>query len=383
MAQTSEFRNLIHLSKITSSPRVLNLNLITDNLKKDKKEELHTFFKHNVLNQLIIIKHRLRPGEEDYFSSHRYSATKIFLPYSPEDLRDGGKFAFLGENDIARKMQYEFNVDLDNNSEENTTDIRLLGILERLPSLDPFLLKTAIERLKLDSPHLEIDIDQGYFQIGHGDYEKIRSFVIREFIPLAEAAFGKDEQTPDRARQISDKMWEGTDTSFLAPICSLLGISDDAVTDILFSWKGVLYYKFIGLTIEERMMKMLKGMRTMVTTGHQTLEEKKVVEDMRNDLISAFIEMMDIIKKQINTYNNIYQNEFIKNKNGSALKSLLERAPQMFGSLGASIGSVSHACSYWEYRYANDLIRRCNADDFTAMMEDFADGITTAKEFAA
>jgi hypothetical protein len=158
----------------------------------------------------------------------------------------------------------------------------LLTVLERLPSLDPFLLKTAIERLNASNPQFNIDVDEGYFQISIGDYGKIRSFVTQEFIPLAEAAFGESTRTSERAQQIADKMWDGTDTSFLLPICALLNIRDAAVSDIMFSWKGVLYYKFIALNIETRTLEMLKGMRAMITSGHQTMQEKNFVDEERN-----------------------------------------------------------------------------------------------------
>jgi hypothetical protein len=91
--------------------------------------------------------------------------------------------------------------------------------------------------------------------------------------------------------------------------------------------------------------------------------------------------MVKKIKSQINNYDSIYKNEFLNNKNGKALKDLLENAPKMFTSLESSIGSVSHACSYWEYQYANSGIKRCPADEFMAMMEDFSDGIATTKEY--
>ena len=186
----------------------------------------------------------------------------------------------------------------------------MLTVLERLPSLDPFLLKTAIERLNASNPHVDIDVDEGYFEISTGDYGKIRSFVTNEFIPLAEAAFGESKRTPERAQQIANKMWDGTDASFLQPICALLNIQDAAVSDIMFSWKGVLYYKFIALGIESRTMDMLKGMRAMITSGHLTMQEKNFVDESRNELIVSFINMTKTIKSQINTYNNIYKNEF-------------------------------------------------------------------------
>ncbi|HAT35595.1 MAG TPA: hypothetical protein DCS82_07760 [Rhodospirillaceae bacterium] len=373
----------MHLSKIESSPRILNVNLITSNLKREKGEELNRFFHHNVLNQLIIIKHRLRPGEEEYFTSTRYSATKIFLPYNPGDLRDGGKFAFLGEDDITEKMKFEFTIDIDDHDDKFRADIKLLEIVESLPSLDPFLLKTSIERLNASNDQFDIEIDEGYFEVSLGDYEKIRSFVTDEFVPLAEAAFGKSAKTPDRARQIADKMWTGTDHSFLMPICLLLDIKGDSVTDILFSWKGVLYYKFIATSIEKRMMEMLKGLRVMVPSGVQDLNQKDYLDELRNDLINSFIEMMKVIKKQITAYDRIYKEEFITKHNGAALKELLENAPSLFGSLGASIGSVSHACSYWEYQYAKAGVLRCAVDEYIAMIEDFSDGITTAREYAS
>jgi hypothetical protein len=272
-------------------------------------------------------------------------------------------------------MNFEFSIDLDGHDPDDQRDITLLKVLERLPSLDPFLLKTVIERL-------EYDVDPRYFDISEEDWRRIRAFVVQEFSPLAEAAFEGSGRTEDQARQIADKLWEGSDVSYLEPICKILNISDNSVADIMFSWKGVLFYKYVALTLEKRTEAMMHGLTNLTVTALNNMQDQRYIDRITNDFVESFIYLLNDTNEMIEKYNIIYHNDFIKNKSGAALRELLESAPILFASLGAAIGSASHACSYWEYQFGDDGVSRCTKENFIAMIEDFSDGISTARAFS-
>ena len=50
-----------------------------------------------MINEAIILKHRLRADETDAFPPRRAIVTKMIIPFQKMDLRAGGRSFFVGE----------------------------------------------------------------------------------------------------------------------------------------------------------------------------------------------------------------------------------------------------------------------------------------------
>jgi hypothetical protein len=73
-----------------SSNRVLNLIKIAAANTENEKHQSAPLFESRILNNSIIIKHRLRADEVKLFVTRRALATKIIIPFERSDLRVGG-----------------------------------------------------------------------------------------------------------------------------------------------------------------------------------------------------------------------------------------------------------------------------------------------------
>ena len=80
-----------------SSNRVLNLITINDANVDNEKHRTMPMFDSKILNNTIILKHRLRADEVDLFVTRRAIATKIIIPFERSDLRVGGQSFFIGQ----------------------------------------------------------------------------------------------------------------------------------------------------------------------------------------------------------------------------------------------------------------------------------------------
>jgi hypothetical protein len=186
MASERSVRSLKHLQSSASTARTLNLISVW---KKHGDEAGYTagpFFESPVLNRSIIVKHRLRHDELELLPS-RTSATKIILPIDITELGVGARSFFVGQ-----KGYEGFLAELGctpGESKTNSRDDKLLQLVDKLPSLDPFLMR---ERLKKDG----FNPDRCYFDLTDADASRMFNFVRDELTPLVGMSFGDMDVRP-------------------------------------------------------------------------------------------------------------------------------------------------------------------------------------------
>ena len=144
----------------------------------EEKEYLEApLFEAQVLNSAIILKHRLRADETYLFDDPQPNATKIVIPYDKNDLRLGGVSFFFGQRGFIEIMREGCKY----NEKSMDRDLRVLGLIDMLPSLDPFLLH---EQLISN----DIAVADCYFELSKADKTRMHEFVaheIRDLIGLA------------------------------------------------------------------------------------------------------------------------------------------------------------------------------------------------------
>jgi hypothetical protein len=104
MAADRSIRCLSALSS-ASSNRVLNLITIGAANTDNEKHRSAPLFESKILNNAIILKHRLRADEMDLFMQRRVLATKIIIPFERSDLRVGGQSLFIGQRGYEDLLQ--------------------------------------------------------------------------------------------------------------------------------------------------------------------------------------------------------------------------------------------------------------------------------------
>src|SRR5580704_9895028 len=96
MAVDRTVRSLSSLSGASSS-RVLNLLAIGLAQAENEGHRKAPLFVSPIINNSIILKHRLRADEIEMFPVRRVLATKVIIPFERSDLRVGGRSLFVGQ----------------------------------------------------------------------------------------------------------------------------------------------------------------------------------------------------------------------------------------------------------------------------------------------
>ena len=136
---------------------MLDLHSLALELRDDAAHRERPMFTHPVLNRTIIVKHHPRPGEFEHAPDHAI-VTKVIFPFDPEDLDLGGQFVLVDDPDLAEQLERR----LDHGVGDLRRDIAVLRLLDRLPTLDPFLLHEALTAEK-------IEVAPCYFRLSPAD----------------------------------------------------------------------------------------------------------------------------------------------------------------------------------------------------------------------
>src|SRR5580704_11410402 len=105
-------RNLDQLDSSASTARVLNLWGTARRKSGDPEYAEKPFFQSAVLNGSIIVKHRIRGNEAEYFQVPRRTATKILVPIEKNDLKLGARYVFIGQRKFEDALLEAFGMHL-------------------------------------------------------------------------------------------------------------------------------------------------------------------------------------------------------------------------------------------------------------------------------
>lgn len=364
------FRNIAELRKSPSSTRVLDL--LEQHTKVHRAGGVgKKFFDNDNLNRTIIIKHRLRPYETYIFAHTRTIATKVFLPFNPTSLRDGGRSFFIREEGWREILRDHFSLDAVHPTPEVERDLRLLELVDGLPSLDPFILR---EKTRLDG----IEVDPEFFEISSAEYERIRKVVEAEFFALARLAFEDGENVPARAKNLVMKMWDARNADGMMPLIKALRIVPAEAAGVLFAWKGFIYYKSALKGFKDSFSNFMSDMRRINIVGYADPGQRDELADMKAEVMKSLIEAYKTISEGVAEYDERFRGGLLDRRNPLEFRGFLEQSPKYFLEVGAALAAVNHAVSFWRYRFAQQKTKYCSADEFFEILRDFGEGTGAA-----
>lgn len=218
------------------SSRVLNCNYATKAflaLPADDKKPRRFLFQNAKLNDLIYIKeaHMAKRTPRE-----RVVRTKAYLPYNNEDIYEGGRSVFIGDSHFAAALNDYLGVNAKRDSSLDY-DLRILKIIDGLPSLDGFLLKDALMEQGCRA-------DDIYFDITGEEWDRIRSFIRGKLEPIVKLAMFGNSVFSDMTDYLVQKIWEAADLEALAPLVAALHLPKEHALEIFKSWKGINFYAY-------------------------------------------------------------------------------------------------------------------------------------------
>src|SRR5205085_191274 len=166
-----------------------------------------------------------------------------------------GRSVFLHHPQVMSVLREQFGLGSTTaTQEELLRDLKILRILDQLPSLDGFLMRNALEQEN-------IAVHGSYFEIPDEERAAIIQYVRRKLEPLVQAAVGSDSASESKVSQLIDKLWEARDKEALAPLIEAFRFPDHEALTIFGSWNGITYYTFEYARLKKKRESFARWLR--------------------------------------------------------------------------------------------------------------------------
>jgi hypothetical protein len=351
-----------------SSNRVLNLLAIAEANAENDGHRNSPLFVSNILNSSLILKHRLRADEVDFFPARRAIATKIIIPFERSDLKFGGRSLFIGQKGFEDLLQEAVNY---REKKDMRRDLDVLRLVDGVPSLDPFLLR---EHLRLN----DIRPDSCYFAISEADQNRMHDYAAQEISRLTSMADGSSKRSGATSRMVEALLSSEVDDK-LEPLRATLNLKPAEFSEGVFSWRGFIYYKWCLDESWPNLIRALRGIKAIMPIGKLTSDERALLESSKNVILRGAKANSMEIRRIIAIYDDAYAG-LIERQDPKLFREFLLGAPKLFLDIGDRMGAISHITSFWNYRFPAGAPRSAYADELIAIFQDFSRGMTA--EFA-
>ena len=360
-------RSLARLQNSGATSRVLNLHRVYEQYGATEDYRARPFFRQPQLNQALVVKHRLREQEVDLFDDYRTTATKIILPIDREDLRSGGRYAFVGQRGYEALL-----ADLIGESTDSMLDRKTLEVLGRLPYFDPFLMREHLRRF-------DVHPAPCYFDISPADLKRMFSFMQQELRELVELSFGTEEgDRAGSAATLAEKILSNSAGADMEPLRLTLRLALHEYMEGIFCWKGFLYYKWKLSELNLGAPALIRELRSVAAVGKSDPATVNYVATARDRIVRAIQSNRIAVGETLSVYDKAYQN-LTRAGNPAAFRAFLLQAPAMFLRLGEKLGVIDHIVSFWTYRFPPGHPTSAPALELMDIFLDFEEslGLTT------
>ncbi len=340
------------------SGRVFNIcaktaELIGENGGGDTEFQPDLLFHNRALNHVIMVK-EARPHREILrFDYNTVVGTKLYLPYEITKVYDGGKSAFVDDPSFDRILVDHFGLGFDIGDEKDKLDLDLIRMLDRLPSLDPFLIK---DRVKTEG----LTVNEAYFQIPEAEWEQIRTYVSDKLKPIITFAFPDSEATDvRRTNALVNKLWNTKDISELQPVVAAFGLPESEASEIFSAWKGVLYYEFEYNRCLPQWTRNFEWMKDGAKpTDLVDADARAYLIELSNAVRGYYRDAWQEIAEIFSAYNESYEKLFVHRSDAAPFIDFMRDAVRIYWILGSRISALNHSVAIWDILTANRFRRQ-------------------------
>ncbi|HKT53706.1 MAG TPA: hypothetical protein VJP88_04600 [Caulobacteraceae bacterium] len=343
-------RSLKSITTAASSARVLDLHGLAAEASGELDYAEKPLFQHPILNRTIILKHNVRSSEEDRLAPRRFNATKIIFPFDPTDLNLGGQYMFVEQAEfvavLTRHLDYR---DLD-----PSRDIAVLRVLDRLPTLDPFLVREILAQQRMD-------VARCYYRFSKTDRQEMLGFVAHEIAALIQLCFGETDRNAERARRLSQILLADQDSPELEPLRQTLRMDADEFLEAMFAWKAFLYYRWRAQALAPQLKATLRALASIRQRQFER-DELSFVMAARQLLERTIATALQEVSFRLKAYDRAF-GSLTNRDNPESFRHFLIHGANLFIELGERIGRLDQIVSFWADRFGHERVAAMAPDD--------------------
>jgi hypothetical protein len=358
---TSGVSSLKSIAATASSARVLDLNALAAMAPDDPDYIEHPLFIHPVLNRAILVKHNIRSGEEDPAAPRRFNVTKVIFPFDPDDLNLGGQYLFVDQTDFVGALTRH----LDYSELPLERDLEVLRSVDRLPTLDPFLVSETLNQL-------HIEVGRCYYRFSDTDRARMLDFVASEI----EALIRLCDLDPgdERTQRLSQLLLSDQENLELEPLRETFRMNGPEFSEAMFSWKAFLYYRWRSRALAPLLTSTLKAISSLQESRYDrpelvfAIRAKRLLEGA---LRNAWREAGD----RLHLYDEAFA-ALTDRRDPESFRAFLARGSTLFLQLGHRIGRLEQAVSFWQDRFGDGRLANLSTEETADSLRDLLQALS-------
>lgn len=399
LRRPNEYRSIECLSQVRANGRVMNVRAMCDavapnapppaqssaakqlpapaNASPSAPERPQGQVFHSArLNNAIVIKHNVRDNERALFARPRYVATKIILPVDPDNLSLGGATFMLGERQAPTILRDKLSLQRCSEDPRVKYDLKVLDLLDQLPTLDPFIVK---ERFAVDG--LVLPERFSSFQLSGDD--GMHRYLRAQLMPLVQMALrGKGggyagESAMDR---LFDEIFSGQLGGRVDPLRTALKIEAQDWPGALYTWKAALYYEFRAKQFEGRYERFLHNLQNARIFGFTNMAPADVVLQTRQSLAERAIKTKAHLDQLLASFDQAFRGQLLGQGSPEAFRDYLLSLGDRLYDFGVVYGVLEQMVGYWEYWFLSRGVAAIPAEFFYQIGRDLLASGEVARE---
>jgi hypothetical protein len=278
--------------------------------------------------------------------------TAIYVPYDSEQIGAGGYAIYLRQREFERLLKDHVGIDFDTKNDAFERDVAILRLIDSVPSLDPFLLKSAL--LKYSD-----DINPAYFAISSEEEESIKGLIASKVNPIVARALGLKDAADvnERSQRFLQALWD-TSMPEAKLFVSAFGISGDQATLIFEGWKGVTFYEH---TFTRNLHQVAGVLRWLNSNDATPLDfrEYKHYKDQQDMFRLSIVKKLRTLIANVNGIFSEYtecHGQFLHAGDAKPFRNFLAGVYRRYWVLGYCSMAVLHTCNIHE-RFMKEAIQ--------------------------
>ena len=314
---------------------MLNLSGIDQRWSQFEDHAERPLFENKVLNRSIIMKYAPKPGELFEYAERRIKSTKVLFPLDRHDLSLGSFSGLVGQKNFSRIMSRHLNGD----ERLSDRDERVLGLIDELPTLDPFLLYAQLRTNGLD-------ISPVYFQLSETDRLAIQQEMAQAFTPLVLLCFPDGQFEAAAVKTFVDKILNFEESEEIASLRLAFKLNPDLFAVAMFAWRGIIYYKWRSASLHAALaaaqvkIRALKISETAPSGAERAERSRAKILKMASTAAARVSE--------INTRYDAAFADFVEQRQADRFRQFLISAPSLFLICGQSVAIIEHIINFVE-----------------------------------
>jgi hypothetical protein len=354
----------------SGSGRVLDCSRVTAEIQEADEKPANLLFRTGILNRCLLIK-------DIYISRNRLGETigaqvktKIYLPFDPKQVADGGQTVFFDTPEFTRAMANLIDMKDEDRRGQYLTDHSTLIALDSLPTFAPFLLKDRLEQAGIKA-------NPRYYDLPEEEWKETFLFVQSRFEKILRAVLPGDNQTPQRLQLLLSRLWDFSDPATLAPLSAVLHIEPSKMEEVFYSWKGVIFFSY-EFTRSLPQINEFLGWIHLVSTVPALYPESRDEETLtRVTVIAASAEKIKRdIEEHLELYEQAFNDMFVDGSSAKPFTDFLLHAQGYFQSLGINLGRLLQGVEIWNRTSERFARRKMSPEVYRDLLRVLEDILT-------